>query len=129
MTTPPPPSGQPIRTPAAGGRAGAASGAGPERVPRELRPIPDRPPVGLTTDGAEDPDTRSPPIVPLRPPGGAPAVPVSPIAGAGSGASGAGGGPCRTPDSESSRASSSTSRTRGGRLKEPAEEADGGTGS
>jgi len=43
-------------------------------VPREVLPIPDRKPVGLTTYDAKDPDTKFPPIRPLRPPAGAPNV-------------------------------------------------------
>ena len=41
---------------------------------REVLPIPDRRPVSLTTYDAKDPDTKFPPITPLRPPGGAPNV-------------------------------------------------------
>lgn len=41
---------------------------------REILPIPDIAPVGLTTYDAKDPDTKYPPIVPLRPPKGAPNV-------------------------------------------------------
>jgi hypothetical protein len=37
-------------------------------------PIPDGEPVKLTTYDAKDPDTNYPPIVPLRPPTGAPNV-------------------------------------------------------
>jgi arylsulfatase len=43
-------------------------------VPREVLPIPDRKPVSLTTYDAKDPDTKFPPIRPLRPPAGAPNV-------------------------------------------------------
>lgn len=39
-------------------------------VRREVLPIPDKPPVRLTTYDAQDPDTRYPPIVPPRPPEG-----------------------------------------------------------
>ena len=46
----------------------------PAPLPREVLPIPDRKPVGLTTYDAKDPDTKYPPIVPLRPPTGAPNV-------------------------------------------------------
>ena len=38
---------------------------------REILPIPDVPPAGLTTYDAKDPDTAFPPISPLRPPEGA----------------------------------------------------------
>jgi arylsulfatase len=40
-------------------------------LPREILPIPDRTPVGLTTYEVTDPDTKYPPIRPLRPPAGA----------------------------------------------------------
>ncbi len=43
-------------------------------VKREVLPIPDLTPAGLTTYVATDPDTSYPPIVPLRPPAGAPNV-------------------------------------------------------
>ena len=39
---------------------------------RATLPMPDRQYVGLTTDDAKDPDTKFPPIEPLRPPKGAP---------------------------------------------------------
>ena len=45
-----------------------------ESSQREVLPIPDRRPVGLTTYDAKDPDTSFPPITPLRPPAGAPNV-------------------------------------------------------
>jgi arylsulfatase len=41
-------------------------------LPRQVLPIPDRKPVSLTTYDAKDPDTKFPPIRPLRPPAGAP---------------------------------------------------------
>ena len=41
---------------------------------RDILPIPDREYVGLTTYDAKDPDTKFPPIEPLRPPKGAPNV-------------------------------------------------------
>jgi hypothetical protein len=41
---------------------------------REVLPIPDTKHVGLTTYDAKDPDTKFPPISPLRPPVGAPNV-------------------------------------------------------
>ncbi len=64
---------------------------------RDVLPIPDRRRVGLTTYDAKDPDTSYPPIVPLRPPAGAPNVLVVLIDDAGFGSSSAFGGPCRTP--------------------------------
>jgi arylsulfatase A-like enzyme len=69
-------------------------------VPREVLPIPDRKPVGLTTDDAKDPDTKFPPIRPLRPPTGAPNVLIVLLDDVGFGASSAFGGPCRTPNAE-----------------------------
>ena len=63
-------------------------------------PIADRPHVGLTTYDARDPATTFPPIVPLRPPAGAPNVLVVLIDDVGFGASSAFGGPCQTPTAE-----------------------------
>src|SRR5712671_8209340 len=67
---------------------------------REVLPIPDRKPVGLTTYDAKDPDTKFPPIRPLRPPTGAPNVLVILLDDVGFGASSAFGGPCQTPTAE-----------------------------
>ena len=69
-------------------------------IQREVLPIPDIPAAGLTTYDAKDPDTSYPPIVPLRPPAGAPNVLVVLIDDVGFGASSAFGGPCRTPNFE-----------------------------
>jgi arylsulfatase A-like enzyme len=69
-------------------------------VPREVLPIPDRKTVGLTTYDAKDPDTKFPPIRPLRPPAGAPNVLIILLDDVGFGASSAFGGPCRTPTAE-----------------------------
>ena len=44
------------------------------QLKRDVLPIPDSTPVGLTTYDAKDPETSFPPIEPLRPPGGAPNV-------------------------------------------------------
>jgi arylsulfatase len=63
-------------------------------------PIPDRKPVSLTTYDAKDPDTKFPPIRPLRPPAGAPNVLIILLDDVGFGASSAFGGPCRTPTAE-----------------------------
>jgi hypothetical protein len=41
---------------------------------REVLPIPDRKTDSLTTYDAKDPDTKFPPIRPLRPPAGSPNV-------------------------------------------------------
>jgi len=71
-----------------------------DKVQRSLLPIPDRQHVGLTTYDAKDPDTKYPPIEPLRPPQGAPNVLVILIDDAGFGSSSAFGGPCRTPTAE-----------------------------
>ena len=70
---------------------------------RSVLPNPDIPPPGLTTYDAKDPDTSYPPIVPLRPPAGAPNVVVILIDDVGFGASSASGDPCRTPISNDSR--------------------------
>ncbi|MFC4223639.1 arylsulfatase [Lysinibacter cavernae] len=67
---------------------------------RDVLPIPDIKPVGLTTYDAKDPDTSYPPIVPLRPPAGAPNVLVILVDDVGFGASSAFGGPCNTPNFE-----------------------------
>jgi arylsulfatase A-like enzyme len=64
---------------------------------REILPIPDVMPPGLTTYDAKDPDTAFPPITPLRPPVGAPNVLMVLIDDVGFGASSAFGGPCSTP--------------------------------
>jgi hypothetical protein len=61
---------------------------------REILPIPDVTPVGLTTYDAKDPDTTFPPITPLRPPEGAPNVLIVLIDDAGLGSSSDFGGPC-----------------------------------
>src|SRR5436190_13203421 len=69
-------------------------------TPRTVLPIPGAQHVGLTTYDAKDPDTRYPPIVPLRPPAGAPNVLIILIDDVGFGASSAFGGPCATPNFE-----------------------------
>ncbi len=74
--------------------------AGDEPFSRDILPIPDRAYVGVTTYDAKDPETKFPPIRPLRPPKGAPNVLVVLIDDAGFGASSAFGGPCRTPTAE-----------------------------
>ena len=45
-----------------------------DKIQRSILPIPDRQYVGLTTYDAKNPDTKFPPIEPLRPPKGAPNV-------------------------------------------------------
>src|SRR5512132_3782677 len=67
---------------------------------REVLPIADRPHTGLVTYDAKDPDTKFPPIEPLRPPAGAPNVLVVLIEDAGLGASSAFGAPASTPTAE-----------------------------
>src|SRR3954466_16189041 len=76
-----------------------------DAIQREVLPIPDRKPVGLTTYDAKDPDTKFPPITPLRPPTGAPNVLVVLLDDVGFGASTAFGGPCHTPTLENLAAS------------------------
>jgi arylsulfatase A-like enzyme len=84
--------------PANGRRAGGGDGAdGRDPFPRHVLPIPDVTPPGLTTYDAKDPDTRYPPIRPVRPPPGAPNVLIVLIDDAGFGSSSAFGGPCETP--------------------------------
>jgi arylsulfatase A-like enzyme len=67
---------------------------------RDVLPVPDITPVGLTTYDAKDPDTVFPPIEPLRPPEGAPNVLIVLIDDVGFGASSAFGGPINTPNAE-----------------------------
>ena len=69
-------------------------------VQRSVLPIPDQPSFGLVTYDARDPDTKFPPIEPLRPPQGAPNVLVILLDDVGFGASSAFGGPCDTPTAE-----------------------------
>jgi arylsulfatase A-like enzyme len=69
-------------------------------ISRSILPIPDQAHVGLTTYDAKDPNTKYPPITPLRPPAGAPNVLIVLIDDVGFGASSAFGGPCHTPNAE-----------------------------
>ena len=69
----------------------------PDRHLRSHLPIPEVPKFGLTTYDAKDPDTRFPPIEPLRPPAGAPNVLLVLLDDVGFGAASAFGGPCHTP--------------------------------
>src|SRR5690349_22432863 len=71
-----------------------------DSIQRAVLPIPDRKPVSLTTYDAKDPDTKFPPITPLRPPAGAPNVLIILLDDVGFGASSAFGGPCATPAAE-----------------------------
>ena len=72
----------------------------PESPQRQVLPIPDITPAGLTTFDAKDPATAFPPIEPLRPPEGAPNVLIVLIDDVGFGASSAFGGPISTPTAE-----------------------------
>src|ERR1700682_946542 len=69
-------------------------------VRRDILPIPDVKHIGLTTYDAKDPDTTFSPIVPLRPPNGAPNVLIVLLDDVGFGASSAFGGPCNTPTAD-----------------------------
>ncbi|MDD1748237.1 MAG: arylsulfatase, partial [Methanomassiliicoccales archaeon] len=71
-----------------------------DKIEREILPIPDRQTVGLTTFDAKDPDTKYPPIEPLRPPKGAPNFLIILIDDVGFGASSAFGGPINMPTAE-----------------------------
>jgi len=71
-----------------------------DSLSRAVLPIPDRRPIGRTTYDAKDPDTTFPPIVPLRPPTGAPNVLVVLLDDAGFAASSAFGGVINTPTAE-----------------------------
>ncbi|QRO00064.1 arylsulfatase [Archangium violaceum] len=64
---------------------------------REILPIPDRPYVGPTKYNAADPQPEFPPLLPIRPPEGAPNVIVILIDDVGFGASETFGGPIETP--------------------------------
>jgi arylsulfatase A-like enzyme len=67
---------------------------------RDVLPIPDVTPPGLTTYDAKDPATAFPPIVPLRPPDGAPNVLIVLLDDVGFAASSVFGGPINTPTAE-----------------------------
>ena len=69
-------------------------------VQRSVLPIPQAQPVGFTPYDAKDPKVAYPPIVPLRPPAGAPNVLVILVDDCGFGAPSAFGGPCATPTAE-----------------------------
>ena len=72
----------------------------PDKHLRAMLPIPDLSKPGLTTYDAKDPETKYPPIEPLRPPEGAPNVLVILIDDVGFGAPSAFGGPAHTPTAE-----------------------------
>src|ERR1700686_2709115 len=67
---------------------------------RAVLPIPSQPPPGLITYDAKDPNTKFPPIEPLRPPEGAPNVLIILLDDVGFAGSSAFGGPCQTPNFE-----------------------------
>ena len=69
-------------------------------VRRDVLPVPDRPPAGLVTYDAKDPDTSFGQIERLRPPSGAPNVLIVLIDDVGFGASSAFGGVIDTPNAE-----------------------------
>jgi arylsulfatase len=71
-----------------------------DNLSRAILPIPDREHVGLTTYDAKDPDTKFPPIEPLRPPKGAPNVLIVLLDDVGFAASSAFGGVINTPTAE-----------------------------
>ena len=71
-----------------------------DKTQRSILPIPDPQYVGLTTYDAKNPDTKFPPIEPLRPPKGAPNVLIVLIDDCGFGAASAFGGPIATPNAE-----------------------------
>jgi len=71
-----------------------------DKPSRTILPIPDPQHVGLTTYDAKDPDTKFPPIEPLRPPKGAPNVLIVLLDDVGFAASSAFGGAINTPTAE-----------------------------
>ena len=71
-----------------------------DKLHRTILPILDRAHVGLTTYDAKDPDTKFPPIEPLRPPAGAPNVLIVLLDDVGFASSSAFGGPIDTPTAE-----------------------------
>lgn len=72
----------------------------PTEPSRHVLPIPDIVRPGYTPYDAKDPDSSFAPLMPLRPPAGAPNILVVLIDDAGYGASSAFGGPCQTPTLE-----------------------------
>ncbi len=71
-----------------------------DQIQRSILPIPDAQHVGVTTYNAKNPDTKFPPIEPLRPPKGAPNVLIVLIDDCGFGATSAFGGPVPAPSAE-----------------------------
>jgi arylsulfatase A-like enzyme len=78
----------------------AHSNGKPEKIQREILPIPDKPYAGFIAYDAKDPESKFPPIAPLRPPARAPNVLIVLIDDAGFGASSTFGGPCQSPTAE-----------------------------
>lgn len=72
----------------------------PETVSRTVLPIPERPFTGPVMFDAKDPNSKFPPIEPLRPPKGAPNVLLILLDDAGFGAMNTFGGPCTTPTAD-----------------------------
>ena len=66
----------------------------PDPIQREVLPIPDKAYAGFIAYDAKDPDSKFPPIEPLRPPEAAPNVLIVLIDDVGFGASSTFGGPC-----------------------------------
>ena len=72
----------------------------PETISRTVLPIPDRPFTGPIMFDAKDPNSKFPPIEPLRPPKGAPNVLLVLLDDAGFAAMSTFGGPCTTPTAD-----------------------------
>jgi len=71
-----------------------------DKIQRTVLPIPDRPFTGPIMFDAKDPNSKFPPITPLRPPKGAPNVLVVLLDDAGFAAMSTFGGPCTTPTAD-----------------------------
>ena len=72
----------------------------PQPLGRTVLPIPDRPFTGPIMFDAKDPNSKFPPIEPLRPPKGAPNVLLILLDDAGFAAMNTFGGPCTTPNAD-----------------------------
>jgi arylsulfatase len=72
----------------------------PDKHQRAVLPIPKQAYNGLIKFDAKDPESKFPPIEPLRPPAGAPNVLIILLDDAGFGSASAFGGPCQTPNFE-----------------------------
>ena len=71
-----------------------------DKIQRSILPVPDAQHVGRVAYDAKDPDSKFPPIEPLRPPKGAPNVLIVLLDDVGFAASSAFGGPIHTPTAE-----------------------------